>query len=156
MANTPILKGATFYMCATAQPDELNQAGFEALTYLFVGKIAEHGELAVSENDVSQGYWGDTWLQHQKGQKDGGGTAVTVGYDYEDTGQAALETAAWTDSNYAMKIDVGDNEGGLTNTILYYRGLITLPSYALGNNETFLNKTFSIMLNQGVISVDPT
>ncbi len=156
MANTPILKGATFSICATAQADELNQAAFEALTFIGVGKIIEHAPLAVSENDVSQGYWGDTWLQHQKGQKDGGGTSVTIGYDPDSTGADAMDTAAATDLNYAFKIDIGDNPGGTTNTVLYYRGPIALPEYQLGNNETFLNKTYSIMLNQGVIQVDPT
>ncbi|WP_288067463.1 hypothetical protein, partial [Herbaspirillum sp.] len=68
----------------------------------------------------------------------------------------ALDTAAATELNYAFKIDIGDNPGGVTNTILYYRGLISLPSYQLGNNEAFLNKTFNMMLNQGVIQVDPT
>lgn len=156
MANTPILKGATFSICATAQADELNQAAFDALTFLDCGKIVEHGNLEVTENDVSQGYWGGGWLQHQKGQKDGGTTSITIGYDPDSTGADALDTAAATELNYAFKIDIGDNPGGTTNTILYYRGLIALPSYQLGNNEAFLNKTFAMMLNQGVIQVDPT
>lgn len=155
MANPTTLKGAKFYVCTTAQNSDLDQAGFEALTFVEAGKVVEHGSIAATESDLSIDLWGTNFRQHRKGIKDGGSTTLMISYDPDDAGEAALDSAAATDDEYAFKIDLGDNAGGTSNTILYYRGPITIPTYELGNTEAFVNKTYTIMNNQAVIQVDP-
>lgn len=156
MANTPNFKGATFSICATAQEDDLTQLGFEALTYVPTGKVIEHAAIAVSTGDSAQNYWGHGVTQHQKGHVDVGGASVMLGYDPDDTGMDAMDAAALTRTNYAMKVELDDNPGGATNTIMYLRGLIYIPEYQLGEGEAMFNKTFNTMYNQLPVVVKPT
>lgn len=156
MANTPNFKGGKVSICATAQDVDLDQAGFEALTFVEAGKVIEHANIAISTGDSAQNYWGHGVTQHQKGHVDVGGASVMFGYDPDDTGHDAFDTASASRSSFAVKIELDDNPNGVTNTIVYTRGYITYPEYQFGEGEAFFNKTFNTMYNQLPIVVKPT
>lgn len=156
MADTPVLKGATFHICATPQGSGLTQSEFEALTFIEAGSVVEHGSIEATENILSQNYLGTEWTKKQKGIKDGGAPSVIVGYDPDDTGHDALDTAADTNYSYAFKLELNDAPDALTtNTIIYYRSLITIPALQLGEVETFFNKTYALALQEGALLVKP-
>lgn len=156
MANVPNFKGGTVSICATAQASALDQTGFEALTFIEAGKVVEHGSIEPSTGDSAQNYWGLEPTQHQKGHLDVGGSSITFGYDPDDTGHDAFDTAAASREFYATKIELNDNPSGTTNTIVYLRGYIAYPGIQMGEGEAFFNKTFSTMYNQVPIVVKPT
>lgn len=156
MSDTGIKKDSKFYICATAQNDDLLQAAYEALTWVEVGNIVTMPEFGITDNMVTQDYINTDVSQRQKGFRSASETEIVVGRDYEDTGQDALRTAAATRYNYAFKLESSDApDASTTNTIRYSRGLIGGPNFAGGGGEDFDNETFQIGLNQAPIVVDP-
>lgn len=156
MANTGIKKGSKLYICATAQAADLNQAGYEALTWVEIGNVVTFPDFGVTDNIVSQNYIGSTVTQKQKGYRTASDTEIVVGRDYENAGQDALRTAAGTSLNYAFKMESSDSpSASLTNTIRYSRGVVGGPNFTGGEGEAFDNETFQLGLNQAPIVVDP-
>ena len=157
MADTGIKRGGKFYICATPQGADLNQAGYEALTWVEVGNIVTFPDFGITDNIVSQDYIDTDVSQKRKGFRMASDSELVVGRDYEDTGQDALRTAAATRLNYAFKLESSDspNPATTTNTIRYSRGIIGGPNFTGGGGEDFDNETFQIGLNQAPIVVDP-
>lgn len=156
MANTGIKRESKLYICATAQADDLNLAGFEALTWVEIGNVVTLPDFGVTDNIVSQDYIGTDVSQKQKGFRMASDTEIVVGRDYEDTGQDALRTAAGTRFNYAFKLESSDAPSALyTNTIRYSRGIVGGPNFTGGGGEDFDNETFQLGLNQAPIIADP-
>lgn len=151
--------GSKLYVCATAQPDELNQTEYEGLTWVEVGGVGSVGETGSSTNILNYETWGDDVVQKAKGLTDAGSPDIEVARDPDDAGQVILRTAAATNLIYALKIegtDVPDANPASTPTIRYNRGLITGPREPNGRNEDFDLEIFGCGLVQKQIKVDPT
>lgn len=156
MADTGIKQGSKLYVCATPQPENLDQAGFEALTWVLVGNVVELPGIGVTDNIVSQDYIGTDTSQKRKGFRSVEDGTIIVGRDYEDDGQIALRNAAGTRYNYAFKLESSDSPSALyTNTIRYSRGVVSGPNFVGGGGEEFDNEEFTIGFNQIPITVDP-
>lgn len=157
MADTGIKKDSKFYICETPQPSNLDQSGFEALTWVEVGNIVTFPDFGVSDNIVTQDYANTDVSQKQKGFRNASDTETVVGFDPDDLGQDALRNAAGTRTNYAMKLESSDspNAATTTNTIRYSRGVVGGPNFAGGGGEDFDNETFQIGLNQAPVIVKP-
>jgi len=156
MADTTILKGSKLYICATAQNDDLNQAGYEGLTWVEIAKIVTMPMVGSVDNIVSQDYVDTTVSQYAKGFANAGQSQIVVGRDWEDAGQDALRTAAATPFNYAFKIEANDGVSGVTTpTTWYTRGVIGGPMTDARSGEDFQNESFECAFNQQAIAVDP-
>lgn len=156
MANTGIKRESKLYICATAQAADLNLAGFEALTWVEIGRVVTIPDFGITDNIVSQDYIGTDVSQKQRGFRMASDTEIVVGRDFEDAGQDALRTAAGTRYNYAFKLESSDAPSALyTNTIRYSRGIVGGPNFTGGGGEDFDNETFQLGLNQSPIIADP-
>jgi len=157
MASTGIKKDGTFYVCETAQPDDLLQAEFEALTWVEVGNIVTLPDFGYTQNTVTQDYINTDMSQKRKGFKQGSESDLVIGRDYEDAGQTALRTIVESPANYAFKLELSDspNPATTTNTVMYSRGIASGWNFSGGGGEDFDNATITIGLNQQPVIVDP-
>lgn len=152
-----INQGGKFYVCATAQETDLNQAAFELLTWVEVENIVTLPELSVTENIIESPYVDSDMVNARKGSKTGNESGIELGFDYAATGQAAMLVAANTKFKYAVKRELADMpSGGSTNTITYTRVLITLPTRSGGGVDDMVNDTFTMKVQQVPIQVDAT
>lgn len=150
--------GSVLYVCATPQPDELDQAGYEGLTWVKVGGVGSVGETGDQTNMLNYPTWDDAVIQKAKGLTNAGDPEIEVARDPDDAGQDILRTAAATNLYYALKIegtDEPDANPGATPTIRYNRGLIAGPREPNGRNEDFDLEIFTAGLVQKQIKVDP-
>lgn len=150
--------GFKLYVCATAQPADLNQAAFEALTWVEVGGVGSHGETGTSTNILTYDTWDTDVAQKAKGISDAGSPDIEVARDPDDPGQVILRTAALTNLNYAFKITANDTPNSDPDsepTTRYNRGLVTGPREPNGRNEDFDLEVFTLALQQRQITVDP-
>lgn len=155
MADQLNLDG-TLYICATVQDNDLNQAGFTALTWVEIGKIVTLPQVGFEANVVTQNYVNTDFSTDAKGFINGMATEVVVGRDPADAGQDILRTASNSRSKYAFKREYADAVSGFTATLKYFRALVTSEMDAGGGGEEFDNQTFGIKITgQKPITVDP-
>ena len=81
MAETGIKKDSTLYVCETAQPDDLLQAGYEALTWVEIENVVTMPDFGFTQNVVTQDYINTDMSQKRKGFKVGGESDLVIGYD---------------------------------------------------------------------------
>lgn len=156
MADTGLKRLSKLYICETAQSADLNQAGYEGLTWVEVGNIVTMPDFGITDNIVTQDYVNTDVSQKQKGFRNASDTEIVVGYDPDDAGQDALRVAAGTRYNYAFKLESSDApDASTTNTIRYSRGVVGGPNFTSGGGEDFDNDTYQLGLNQAPIVVKP-
>lgn len=148
--------GSKLYVCATAQQADLDRAGYEALTFVEVKSVGNHGETGSNTNILTYNTWDTDVAQKGKGVTDAGSPEIELARVPTDPGQRILRAAADTPLNYAFKIVRNDPAivGG-TGTVIYNRGLVTGPRRPNGQNEDFDLEIFTLGLNQKEIVVDP-
>ena len=155
MLNTN--SGRVFRICTTPQPDDLDLAAFQALTYVEVSTVGSLGETGNQQNILSYDSWNTHVIQKQKGMTNAGDPELECAADASDAGQAAMKAAAATKFYYAFEIE-GDDKltvGG-TNGKRYNRGLVAGPRKPNGRNEDFDLIIFDLGLVQEEIEVLPT
>lgn len=157
MTTTKINKGRRVWVSPTAQNSNLDQAGFEAITdWVEVMHVVTVGETGTSESDVTQNEWGTDVVQHQKGIANAGAPTIEVGENLSDPGQIAMNAAAATPDNYALRFQDVLLAGQTTPRMEYNRGLISGPVNTNGGVEDFNNATYTCLLNQRRIVVNAT
>lgn len=152
-------KGRKVYICETPQPSDLNQAQYEALTWVQVGNVGSVGQTGPDTNIVSYDELSTEVTQKQKGITNAGDPEIECARNPTDPGQIILRTIGGpTDKRfYALKIEDNDApDGNSTNTIYYNRGLVTGPKRPNGRNEDFILETYTFGLVQVEIVVAPT
>lgn len=148
--------GGKLYVCATPQQNDLSQAAYEALAWVEVKGIGNHGETGASTNILNYDTWDTIVIQKAKGTTNAGDPEVEVARIPSDPGQIIMRNAAKTNFNYAFKMVKNDKatiDG--TPTVLFNRGLVTGPKRPHGRNEDFDLEVFTLALNQLEIVVDP-
>lgn len=149
--------GSKLYVCATPQPADLNQAGYEALTWVQVLGVGSMGETGSSTNILNYDTWDNAVIQKAKGLTDAGSPQIEVSRIPTDPGQIILRAIALTNFNYAFKVERNDkNVSSGTGTIRYNRGLVTGPKVPQGKTEDFDLEQFTLGLQQLQITVDPS
>lgn len=154
MADT--LSGAKLYICATAQNTDLNEAAFEALTYVQIKGVGSHGETGTNTNVVSYDTWDTEFVQKAKGTSNAGDPEVELARIPADAGQVILRTAGdhFNKNNYAFKIELNDAPSGGTPTTIFNRGMVAGPRIPFGRNEDFITEIYTLALQQQQIIVD--
>lgn len=154
MADT--LSGAKLYVCATAQNSDLNEAAFEALTWVQVKGVGSHGETGTNTNIVSYDTWDTEFVQKAKGTSNAGDPEVELARIPADAGQIIMRTAGdhFNKNNYAFKIELNDAPSGGTPTTIFNRGMVAGPRIPFGRNEDFITEVYTLALQQQQIIVD--
>lgn len=149
--------GAKLYISSAAVAKaDLNQAAFEALTWVQVGSVGSVGETGLKTNITNYDTWDTDVIQKGKGMSNAGDPQVEVSRVPTDAGQILLRAAALTKYDYAFKIERADKpDDSHTNTILYNRGMVAGPTRPNGRNEDFDLEVYTLALQQREIVVDP-
>jgi hypothetical protein len=149
-------KGRKLYICADPQPDDLNQAGFEALTWVQVLNVGSIGEMGLTSNIVSYDELDTEVTQKQKAVSNAGDPPIEVSRNPTDPGQILLRTAGATKFNYAFKVEDADApSSGSSNSIFYTRGVVSGPTMPGGKVQDFILERYTLGLNQPIITVNP-
>lgn len=129
--------------------DDLDLAGFEALSFTDVPNMGNHGDTGISQNLVSYSTWDRNVARKGKGEAD----AQNPDLEFLDIASAGMDimlsaAAVNEDENYAFKILWPDG------SIEYNRGLVTGPMRMKGQNEDFKRLQFSLGLQQEPVVVE--
>jgi len=153
MADT--LKGRKLYICETAQPDELDKAGYVALTWVQVKGVGSVGETGTKDNIVSYDEMDSDVTPKGKGISNAGDPQIEMSHKPTDAGQIAMRVAGLTKEVYAFKITDGDAVAGYNPTTYYNRAIVGGPSKPNGRQENFNLEVYTLGCVQREITVDP-
>jgi hypothetical protein len=158
MANKTTHKGEKLYVCATAQDSDLNQAGFEALVWVPVGKVGDRGDWGSTSNLPTYNTLDEAVSQKQKGVANAGDPKIEVARIFDDAGQIIMRTFGdpLNQHSMAVKLEFNDKPVGYsTNTIKYSRGVVSGPQDPGGSSDDFVREQYTVGLNQLPITVNP-
>lgn len=146
-----------YYVSSTAQNSVLDQAGYEALTWVEITGVGAWGETGLNTNVLTYDTISDDVTQKGKGLSDAGSPEIELVRNPSDAGQAILEAAGAVGNNneYAFKEVRADGTNGNEGSVFYNRGIVTGPRRPQGRNEDFDLVIFTLGFNQQEISVDP-
>lgn len=155
-ANT--MAGGKLFICATPQPNDLTQGEYEALAWVQVKGVGNHGETGTSQNVVGYNTWDALFTAKGKGIANAGDPVVEVARIATDPGQTLMRIAAGAGNQqyYAFKIERNDAPDGGTPTKVYNRGLVTGPVNPNGENEAFDLERYTCGFVQEQITVNPS
>jgi len=155
MANTN--KGRKFFICATAQPIDVNSAGYEGLTWVEVKNIGSIGQTGTDTNIVNYDELSTDVTQKEKGISNAGDPEVEMARNASDAGQDLMRSSAITKQYWAFKVEDDDKVTGPGHGTRYYmRGLVTGPTRPNGRNEDFNLEIFKLGLVQLEVIVEAT
>jgi hypothetical protein len=96
--------GSKLYICATPQQTDLDQAGYEALIWVQIKALGNHGEAGSDTNITTYDTWDTKVIQKGKGMTDAGSPEIECARLPTDAGQILVRAAAKTNFNYAFKM----------------------------------------------------
>lgn len=154
-----IKKDGKLYISEEDVTDELNQAAFEALTWVEVGRVVSFPSMGITTNMVNLDYVDTNVSKMAKGFSSAGSSEITVGVDHADVGQIELKQAGATAARFGrgFKLESSDklNATG-TNTIRYSYGKVAGPNLAGGGGEDRDLETYTVGFEQEPIIVVAT
>lgn len=155
MANTH--KGRRFFVSdVPVGEDDLNQAAFEAVTWVEVGSLGMVGDIGASSNIINYDLLNQDVSQKQKGVTNAGDPTVEVAIDHDDPGQIIMRAGADTKFIYGFKVINDDApSASFDGSIRYSRGIIASAVEVGGRVDDFQTETYALGLNQRAIRVAP-
>jgi hypothetical protein len=144
-------KGTTIHVCSTAQNDDLNQAGYEALTWVQVGKVGNPGDFGATSNLPTYDTLDEAVTQKQKGVANAGDPQIEVASIPSDAGQIIMRSFGHplNEDNMAIKWTRSNSQ------VLYSRGVVSGPMYPGGGSDDFVLERYTVGLNQLPVIVNP-
>jgi hypothetical protein len=154
-ANTN--SASKFYISSTPQNNDLNQAGYEALTWVEIKSFGSRGETGRATNILTYDTWDRTVFEKSKGMTDAGSPDIEVARIPNDPGQILLRAAGaiTNNNNYAFRESRSDGTTAINGTQRYNRGLVVGPKSPGGRNEDFDLENYTLGLVQEEIVVNP-
>lgn len=95
--------------CVAASPATDDAAGFAALSYVPIGKIASWGAVGDTSNNIAIDLL-DGRVEHVNGARDGGVIAFTIRDDADSAGQAILKAQSNTNTEVSFKVTDPDGK----------------------------------------------
>lgn len=147
--------GRKIYISNAYVPNaDLDQSGFEALTYVEITKVGSFANISMSTNYPTYGLLNEDVADKQKGLTTPGDTSCEVRPDSTDAGQVLLAAAALTRKSWAFKIEEDDApSASTTNSIMYVRAVVGAPEQGLGGSDDFRTESYPIGVQQLPIKV---
>ncbi|MCG8447864.1 MAG: hypothetical protein MI753_19360 [Hyphomicrobiales bacterium] len=143
MANKLTWAKANVEISTTAQNSDLNQAGFEGLSYTKINSTGSAGDWSATDNIINYNTLDDDVSQKQKGVKNAGDPQIECAYISDDAGQLAMVAAAAAVDAYAFKLTLSSGD------IWYARGIVGGGGLGGGGGrEDFVVRQFTIGLVQ--------
>jgi hypothetical protein len=120
-------------------------------TYTEVGEVQNLGEFGDEAPLVNFAAIGDARVRKLKGARDAGTLALVCGRDPLDAGQQAMVDAEATKFEYNFKVVAADAPTeGHSDTVYYFRGLVTSRRENYGENDNVVTRTFNIAINTAI------
>lgn len=139
--------GSTLSM-VSGSPATEDQAGYEALTFVEVGKIISIGELGDISEDIAFDLLKPGRRSHVSGVKDLGEIPILIEYDRDDAGLTLVEAA--NNGNTTHSFVVADTDGD----DYYFQGLVANLRDTERTANTYKGASFVIRGQTGVTKVD--
>ncbi len=147
-------KNGEIYISDAPVPSDLDQAGYEALTWIKIEGVGTMPDIGVTENVVTfDGLEGATCKA--KGNFNAGDPEITYKRHETDPGQIKLLEAGATGENWGVRFVLGDAATGLTRTNAYTRGVVTRPRIIGGGGDDIDLRGTTLGLSQTPIEVHP-
>lgn len=156
--TAPLHRGGTLYICATPQPTDLDQAGYEALVWVEIANVGAVPDFGFSSNFSAYNTLGTAIGAKRKGVSTGADGTLDFARLTGDTGQGLVATAGAPDNNfiYAFKYELGDAPTeDYDGTIYYSRALVAGPMLTGGEVEGNAIHRYTIAQTQKAIVVAP-
>ena len=141
--------GVTVAVSTTIANTDLDQAGFEALTFTNVGNIGSIGEYGINTNMISYDTMDTLVTRKAKGITNAGDPQLECARADDDGGQILLIAAGAPDAFDAYAFEVTKQDGSID----YLRGIVSGPNSPSGRNEDFDLSIFTLGLNQAPLHV---
>ncbi len=140
-----------FYISQEVTNTDLNQAGFEALTWVEVKGVGSVGETGTITNPISYDTLSAQVRQKAKGISDAGDPDIECERIANDPGQILMRAACAFDDadNRSFKFEMQDG------SVQYLRGLVMGPRRPGGGPEAFELEVFTLGLQQPELLVNP-
>lgn len=145
------------YVSSVPVNTNLDQAGFEAISWIPIGGVGSLGETGKKTNILNYDTWTDKVIQKGKGLTDAGSPELEVARLPNDPGQIILLAAAavGNNNNYAFKELRSDGTTANNGTVRYNRGVVGGPTWPGGRNEDFDLQIFTLGFNQEPLVINP-
>jgi len=126
---------------ATGAPATFDIAGFEAQTWLNIGKVKNLGDFGKTFEVISNNYLTQRGTEKRKGTFNAGTLSMEVDSNPGDTGQAMCETALDTDADYSFRVTLQNGD------IYYLRGQVTGYPLMTGGPNDMVRHQLNVELN---------
>lgn len=138
--------GATLSVVAGTPATE-NQVGYEALSFVEIGKIVSIGELGDSHADNTAELLKSGRTDHQNGVADGGEVPVVYEHSASDAGIVIVEAGNGSNTNHSFRI--ADPDGQVT----YFQGIIANNKQRERTAANRKGGSFAMRVNTGLTKV---
>lgn len=137
--------GAKFSIGTTASASVLSD--YTADTYAEVGEIESMGEFGDQVSPVNFTALANRRVRKFKGTYDAGEMQLTVGFDGNDAGQTALNSALEDSSSddYNFKVEFEDGD------VFYFSGKVMSRRINVGAADSIITATISVAINSPVL-----
>lgn len=142
--------GVKIAISTLAQNSDLDESGFDALTYTVITGVGSIGEYGISTNMLSYDALDTLVSKKAKGITNAGDPQIEMARSDKDPGQQAMRAAGAPDYFEAHAFKITKQDGSID----YLRGLVAGPSSPGGRNEDFDLHVFTLGLNQAPVHVD--
>lgn len=153
MTDIVASSGSKVYMCASA-PATVNQAGYEALTWIEISKVATIADIERVASEVEFMPLNGDSKEVLAGSKSNGQLPISGAFVHDDAGQVALTTAYGTGAKIFLKVALSDT-GASTPTTIYCDGRVLSDSVTgLGGPDEVLGFNYNVSLGNDYVRVD--
>jgi hypothetical protein len=127
----------TTLRCAVAAPATFDAAGYVALTFVNIGEITNAGEFVGKVyNLVTHSPLSSRGVKKGKGSFNNGQVSPDLAFDFADSGQVILATAAASDvdATSILSFELTTQSGH----IVYFQGLVMSNPMTVGENDSIV------------------
>ena len=126
---------------SSGTPANLNEAGFEALTFTELGNVQRFGEVGDTHSPIPYSILKEGRMKRVPGMKDAGVIPVSIIYASSDTGQGMIKTYNGTDTVLTFKLHDADGED------YYIQGTVSDRRFAERSNDNMKSVSFNLYGN---------
>ena len=132
----------------SGSPTTEDQAGYEALTTVELGKVVSIGELGDEAEDIAFNLLKPGRRTHVNGVKDLGDIPVTIEYDRGDAGQVLVRAA--NNGNTTHSFEIEDSDGD----VYFFQAIVANLKDLERSASQYKGATFVMRGQSGITKVD--
>lgn len=154
MGDIMTASGSKLYISQSAQTSTIDTvAEFQATTaWTEVGLVESLGMFGDESPIITGTAIGDGRVRKAKGARDAGTMEVVVFHDPTDVGQAAVEAAEETQDHYGFKVTIPDGPPGYSDSVKYFRALVSSQRMNIGTNDNLVRKTYNLAIGSAIFT----